>query len=394
MKRLMILGASYSQLPLIDAAKKAGIYTVVASTPGNWPGFQAADDFTYTDISNPKEVLQAAKEFEIDGITSCCLDTGVPAIGYVSENMGLCGPSKEAACITTNKYKMKEAFLKGGVSCALHKKVKNREELEEALLQLKLPVVTKAVDLMGSRGIYRCNTREEVYKNFEKTMKATGMEYCLVEEFIEGTLFGVEAMVKDGELVFCLPDNTEAYPGYVPTPVGHSVPFEKEEQLGKQVREQLKKAVKAVGLDNCSINSDMIYKDGHVYVIEITGRAGATCLPEIVSIYYGINYYEAMVRLALGMEISYMFRKPTGKSCIARTLLSHRNGIVRKIENENKSDHDIVDLQFNVGPGDEVRKYENGRDRIGQVIVKGDILPDCNRRLEEVLAKIKIEFVE
>lgn len=394
MKRLMILGASYSQLPLIDAAKKAGIYTIVASTPGSWPGFQAADDFTYTDISNPQEVLQAAKEFQIDGITSCCLDTGVPAIGFVSEKMGLCGPSKEAACITTNKYKMKEAFLKGGVSCALHKKVKNREELEEALLQLKLPVVTKAVDLMGSRGIYLCNTREEVYENFEKTMKATGMDYCLVEEFIEGTLFGVEAMVKDGELVFCLPDNTEAYPGYVPTPVGHSVPFEKEEQLGKQVREQLKKAVKAVGLDNCAINSDMICKDGHVYVIEITGRAGATCLPEIVSIYYGINYYEAMVRLALGMDISSMFRNPTGKSCIARTLLSDRKGIVRKIENKNRSDHDIVDLQFNIGPGDEVRKYENGRDRIGQVIVKGDILPDCNRRLEEVLAKIKIEFVE
>ncbi len=394
MKRLMILGASYSQLPLIDAAKKAGIYTIVASTPGSWPGFQAADDFTYTDISNPEDVLKAAEKFQIDGITSCCLDTGVPAIGFVSEKMGLCGPSKEAACITTNKYRMKEAFLKGGVSCAVHKKVKNREELEEALLHLKLPIVTKAVDLMGSRGIYRCNTKEEVYDNYEKTMKDTGMDYCLVEEFIEGTLFGVEAMVKDGEVVFCLPDNTEAYAGYVPTPVGHSVPFEKEEQLGIQVREQLRKAVKAVGLDNCAVNSDMIYKDGRVYVIEITGRAGATCLPEIVGIYYGINYYEAMVRLALGMEVASMFQNPTGKSCIARTLLSDKSGIVKKIENNNTSASDIVDLQFNIAPGDAVRKYENGRDRIGQVIIKEDILPDCNKRLEEVLSKIKIEFVE
>lgn len=57
-----------------------------------------------------------------------------------------------------------------------------------------------------------------------------------------------------------------------------------------------------MGLDNCAVNCDLIEKDGKVYVIEITGRAGATCLPETVGLYYGINYYEAIVRLALDME--------------------------------------------------------------------------------------------
>ena len=33
----------------------------------------------------------------------------------------------------------------------------------------------------------------------------------------------------------------------------------------------------------------------------------------------------------------------------------------------------IVDLSFNVESGEEIRKYENGRDRIGQVILKGKI---------------------
>ena len=35
----MILGASYSQLPLYEAARKLGAATVAASTPGDWPGF-------------------------------------------------------------------------------------------------------------------------------------------------------------------------------------------------------------------------------------------------------------------------------------------------------------------------------------------------------------------
>ena len=34
---------------------------------------------------------------------------------------------------------------------------------QEALEKLEFPVVLKAVDLMGSRGIFRCNTREETF---------------------------------------------------------------------------------------------------------------------------------------------------------------------------------------------------------------------------------------
>ena len=66
MKKLMILGASYSQLPLYDAAKKIGASTVAVSTPGEWPGFEAADEISYTDISDPDAVLEAARKHRRD----------------------------------------------------------------------------------------------------------------------------------------------------------------------------------------------------------------------------------------------------------------------------------------------------------------------------------------
>ena len=394
MKKLMILGASTSQLPLIRAAKKAGIYTITASTPGDWPGFQEADDFTYTDISDGKAVLAEAKRLKINGIVTCCMDTGLKAIGLVSDHMGLSGPSKEAAETVTDKYKMKEAFQKHGVTCARHICIKDETQLLEAMEKLSFPVVVKAVDLMGSRGIFRCDTKEEILINYRKTMELTRKDYCLVEEFIEGTLFGAEAMIQKGKMVFCMLDNTESYSGYVPTPVGHSVPFDKEKSLGDLAREQVAKAIRAVGLDNCAVNCDLIYKDGRVYVIEITGRAGATCLPEITGLCYGINYYEAMVKLALGMDVSPMFQKKAPQVCsIARSITSSRDGVVKSISNHNIPDDHILNLSLYLKPGDLVHRYTNGRDRLGQVIIKGDTLPDCRQRLDEVLAKINIEFV-
>ena len=133
MKKLMILGASYSQMPLIQAAKRLGIYTIVCSTPGSWPGFAEADECSYTDISDPQAVLAEARRTQIQGITTCCLDTGVPAIGTVCEAMGLTGPKAIPAQTASDKWKMKEAFVKAGVQTARHIRVRSEEELEAAL---------------------------------------------------------------------------------------------------------------------------------------------------------------------------------------------------------------------------------------------------------------------
>lgn len=389
----MILGASYSQLPLYEAAERLGIKTVAASIPGDWPGFQAADESTYTDISDPMAVMEAACKLQVDGITTCCLDTGVRAIGYACEKLGLKGLSEKAAEVSSNKFKMKEAFMAGGVRCARHICIRNREELAEALRKLDFPVVIKAVDLMGSRGIFRCNTSEQAFSFYEKTMEATGKDYCLVEEFIEGEPFGCEAMMSDGRLLYCLPNNIDAFQSYVPTPVGHSVPWKKQSSLGEEAESQVKLAIRAVGLDNCAVNCDLIEKDGKVYVIEITGRAGATCLPETVGLYYGINYYEAIVRLALDMEPEKLFdRAHPGKASLSKILTSDRSGTVKAIRNENAPAEDIVDLSFNIQPGDYVNQYRNGRDRIGQIILAGKELQDCEDRLDEILSKINIEF--
>lgn len=261
-----------------ETAKKLGIATVAVSTPGDWPGFDVADECSYTDISDPEAVLKSAREHNIDGITTCCLDAGIRSIGYVCEYMGLKGLSAQAGFLCSDKYYMKESFVKGGVRCAKHICINNREELEAALDQLEFPVILKAVDQMGSRGLFRCETREEAYAHYPDTMAATRRDYCLVEEFIQGQMLGCEAMISNGKFLFCLPNNIENYQSYVPTPIGHSVPYEKMDILGREVEHQLELAVQALGMDNCPVNCDMMEKDGKIYVIEITGRAGGNCL--------------------------------------------------------------------------------------------------------------------
>lgn len=288
---------------------------------------------------------------------------------------------------------MKKALVQAGVQTAAFVQVTCEEEMEQALKILHFPVIVKAVDLMGSRGIYRCGTPEEARENYKKTMEETGKSYCLIEEFIEGEIFGVEAMVQNGKIVYQLPNNIEAFQGDTPSPVGHSVPYKELDRLGVQIGEQVEKAIHALGLDNCPVNCDMIKKDGKVYIIELTGRSGATGLSEMVSIYYDIDYYEMILRVALGMDVSPYFEKEGKKTPnLTHTLMADREGIVKSIKNNNRDAEDILDLSFNIEPGDRVHPYRNGRDRIGQVILKGESLEDCEKRLKEILENIQLEL--
>ena len=389
----MILGAAYTQIPLYEAAKRLGVQTVAASIPGNWPGFAAADECAYVDISDPEEVAASAETFGIDGIATCGLDLGMRAIGYTCEKLSLPGPSARAAYLASDKYEMKKALVSHGVSTARFFCVRDEEELGHAMEQLPFPVIVKAVDLMGSRGIFRCDTEEEVRSNFRRSLEASRKDYVLIEEYIEGTLFGMEGMIQNGKLLFLLPNNTRAFPGAVPTPVGHSVPFSHMKQLGRQVQEEGERAIRSLGLDNCPVNMDLILKDGKIYVVELTGRSGATGLSEMTGLWFGTDYYEAIVKMALGDDLSSVFRSESGHPAVlVQTLMVQQKGVIKQIVNENDpSCRNIVEISFNVGPGDEVRPYTNGRDRIGQVILRGETLSECGTVLDTVLDRIRIE---
>ena len=57
MKKILILGAGIYQVPLILTAKKLGIYTIVASIPGNYPGFELADKVYYENTTDFEKIL-------------------------------------------------------------------------------------------------------------------------------------------------------------------------------------------------------------------------------------------------------------------------------------------------------------------------------------------------
>ena len=390
MKKLMIMGAGIYQVPLIKTAKRMGIHTIVVSIPGNYPGFALADEVCYENTVDYEAVLRVAKEKQVDGIVTAGTDVAVITIGRVCDALGLKGLSFTAAEIASNKLGMKEKYEEFGVRTARFRLVKlDGSDLKEKAAELTFPLIFKAVDSSGSRGIRRVDSEAEFEETRQYVAESTHKDYFLVEEFIEGEEFGAQAFVQDGRVEFILPHGDFVFHGDTGVPVGHFAPYDLPQDVIADCKEQLVKAVKAMGLDNCAINADFILKDGKTYVLELGGRSGATCLAELVSIYYGFDYYEKLIRVALGETVSFASEQAVPN--VSKLLMSDKDGVIVSQTDTNEPSEDLVEVQFDYKPGDAVHAFHVGPHRIGHVITKGKTLKEANEALDAALSQIHIE---
>ena len=398
MKKILILGAGIYQVPLIRTAKRLGIYTIVASIPGNYPGFELADKVYYENTTDVEAILEIARREKIDGIITTGTDVAVITIGEVCDQLGLTGLSAHSAQIATDKLKMKTCYEKFGVRTARFRRISfDDENYEEKIGQLTLPVMFKSVDSSGSRGIIKVSDPSEFEAAKAEVLANTRSDYFIVEEFLEGEEFGAQAFVRGGQVQFILPHGDYVFKGDTGVPIGHFAPYDLTPEIVEDAREQLRLAIRAMELDNCAINADFILCGGKTYVLEIGGRSGATCLAELVSIYYGYDYYEKILQTALGEEAD--FRPADGSdpdSCqgvpnASMLLMSDRDGHILSQSYDDPGDPDIVSVQFDHQPGDPVHKFRVGPHRIGHVITKGETLDEAVDTLHNALDRISIE---
>jgi biotin carboxylase len=387
-KSIIILGAGISQVPLIRTAKQMGLRTIVISRQGNYPGFAIADQTYRIDTTDADAIIEIVKREQAEGICTTGTDVAVRAVGRVTDALGLPGVSGAAAALCSDKLRMKETFMEHGIKTAGYFVVQSLDEAEQAFRQLEPPLIFKAVDCGASKGIIRVDRRDQIPYACAAIKKVTKQPYFIVEQFIEGQEFGAQAFIQNGQVQFIMPHGDFMFYGDAGVPIGHYVPFDLPEETMDAIHTTIHQSMQALKLDQCAVNADFILRGNEVYVLEIGARAGATCLPELVSTYYGMNYYKHMILNAIGESPNFIsdIRQP----CACELMISDKGGTIVEMDYRGDQDPDVLDVSFDFRPGDMISAFRVGTDRIGQIIVKGDSLEALVHKLEKVKSNLHV----
>ena len=390
MKKIIILGASVYQVPLIKKAKELGLYTIAISIPGLYRGFSYSDKNYYVDTRNKEEILEIAKREQIDGICTSGTDVAVITIGYVNEQLGLNGVSYNTALWSTNKYLMKQRFNEFDVNTARHYLARNGKELVDGFEKLNVDkAVVKIVDKSGSRGIrcVDCNTNLE--QTFIELLQETDKDYVIIEEYIEGIEIGIDVFISDSKIVTFIPHNKlrETING-IGIPSGHIVPYTPYGNEEGNLLKETEKVIQALGISNGALNIDaFVLPDGKVYIIEAGTRSGATGIPEIISNYLGTDYYEMILKNALNEPIPTEI-VPVGECSASLLLFSNKDGIY---SGYHLDDIEGVTITTDYRIGQRVEKIVDGTSRIGQAIIEGDSIAEVKEKISYIKEHIRID---
>ena len=133
-KRLLILGAGRGQIGLYEAAREMGVVSIAGTMPDNNPPcIPLADEVCYMNILDPDEVESRTAGLRFDGVATCCLDSGLKALGRLCDTRSLPGYSEEVAELCNDKSKMKFRFKEYGVNTAPFKQINSEEALLDAI---------------------------------------------------------------------------------------------------------------------------------------------------------------------------------------------------------------------------------------------------------------------
>lgn len=306
MKKLMLLGGSRYLLPVIEAAHKAGIYTITCDyIPGNI-AHSYSDEYCNISVIDKKAVLSLAQKNRIDGIMSFACDPGVVTASYVAEKLGLPfqGPY-ESTVILQDKGLFRGFLEKNGFNCPHAKRYEDKNSFLRDIDFFKWPVIVKPSDSAGSKGVTKAEHPGQLEKAVEVALDGAHNGAFIIEDFLtfEGyhssadffTVNGKLEFVSYSDQLFDMDAENPYTPAYIIWP--SSMKSKYQDELTKEIQ----RLMYLLNMKSGIYNIETCVADGKPYIMEVSPRGGGCKIAELQRMAYGVDLIESEVRKAVGM---------------------------------------------------------------------------------------------
>ena len=391
-KTLLVLSASYYQLDAIRAARRLGYRVLTADNRPENLGHKLADQAFSIDTTDKDSILALAKGERIDGVIAPATDVAVPTVAYVSEQLGLPGPSQFCASLLTNKLRFRQFLRDEKLPCPRFVALPCGTAEEIPWLD-EVRGVLKPLHSSGAKGVFIVCTQEELVEKLPETLQFSANDEALVEEYLPGSQGSVSGVMQQGvaQLAFFF-DRHVWTPPYATTR-GHRIPSNLLESQRKTIVQQIEAIFRRCEYLEGPFDCDFVIDGSRAYILEISPRLGGNSIARLVQSAYGFDFCQYVVQFGLHEPLT--LPSNLAEHAHALELLGVRqDGILHYREEELarlQEEPWLIHLTVDFAPGQSVSAFINSRNRLGEALVSGSSRQDVDSRMQEVLTRLDLQ---
>ena len=320
-KKILVANRGEIAVRIVRACSEMGIKSVAIYTDADRQALHVKKaDEAYNVGSDPVVGYLNAHNIVNLAVASGC-DALHPGYGFLSENPELAeicarrgikfiGPNAKVIRQMGDKIQARNAMMSAGIPCTPGSQG-NLANLEEARLLAKkigYPVMLKATNGGGGRGIRRCNDEKELLGNYDRVISEASKAFGKPEVFLEKCIVNprhIEVQIlgdSHGNVIHLferdcsIQRRNQKLIEIAPSP-----------QLSKAQREYIGnlavKAAKAVNYENAGTVEFLLATDNSFYFIEMNTRLQVEhTVTESIT---GIDIVQEQIRIADGLELQY-----------------------------------------------------------------------------------------
>jgi len=385
-KSILIFGVGPLQKSIIERCKLKGLFTIGIDPMEDAACKDEVDAFEVVGGQDFEKTLDVAKRYNVKGIITAATDKPLVMMARIAERLNLPFFSIETAEWSTDKLLMKEKFMEADIPCAKGFLLNNLKELENHIIEY--PVIVKPRDNSGSRGVIYCKDLCEVEQAVQEALQYTKKESVLIEEFIEGKEYSIEAIHYKGEthIIQFTEKITTDFPYNVE--IGHIQPADLSAEHQDEIKSLVAEIAQSLKFKNCASHTEVKINSKGIFVIETSPRLGGGFITStLVPLSVGVNMEDILIDIAVNNDFQYLKVIPiiNKKSGIIHFELPV--GVISAILNINELNElpNMYSWETTLTIGDNVKSMKNGIDRYGYAIFQ----TDTKKELEDSFSKCK-----
>ena len=237
-------------------------------------------------------------------------------MAWLAGRLGLPGIPYESALRASDKLRMRAAFAAAGLGSPRFLAVTQAGDALAAAhaAGLDLPLVVKPADSMGARGCRLARSPSDLEAACAAALPYSRSGRAIVEEYLEGPEFSLDALIVDGEVV--LRGFADRHIFFDPffVELGHTMPTAASPEVVSEVLRVFTAGIKAIGLTTGAAKGDMKWCPRLGPKGEGRAMIGGDSRPPLRGLYVGLD-----LSLRLGLR-PHQGRPPPRRRPRARPL--------------------------------------------------------------------------